>query len=159
MRIVIITLLLLSLGIAIGQDVATPVPPISIVPLSSGLTSPITTASIPITTAPATTDQSVIPTSATDVSSTTPISESSSTSSSSSAAASTTSAANDTLPYQQCLDFTRQCRDVVCAFQNYTASCVGNGTCQCFGQMARSGAWKYGIEWSLLTIAILFILQ
>ncbi|CAG8599273.1 4431_t:CDS:2 [Ambispora leptoticha] len=41
--------------------------------------------------------------------------------------------ANGTMTWQQCVDYGKYCRDVLCAFQNYTATCQGAGGCTCVG--------------------------
>ncbi|KAG9298911.1 hypothetical protein G9A89_015933 [Geosiphon pyriformis] len=40
---------------------------------------------------------------------------------------------NGTMSWQQCIDYGKYCRDVLCAFQNYTATCKGAGGCTCVG--------------------------
>ncbi|CAG8531586.1 4271_t:CDS:2, partial [Paraglomus brasilianum] len=48
-----------------------------------------------------------------------------------------TSGANGTtLSWDDCVAYGKKCRDVICAFQNYTATCKNGGSCTCFDKLA-----------------------
>ena len=71
----------------------------------------------------------------------------------------TAGANGTTLSWADCVDYGKKCRDVICAFSNYTATCKNGGACTCFDTLKNGSGSNMESLRELIVLGVISIVS